>query len=293
MRRTKKGFTLIELLVVVAIIALLISILLPSLSRARELAKRLVCAANIKGVGTAQKIYANENEEAWTTPLYSEGALGAPATVDYTGALASMGTDRSFMTSYNSSKLSVSRAFWLLVRSGETTQKQYVCPSSGDESDVTEEIDKYYDFASLSNLSYGYQVPFGPKECRASENLDPRQPVAADSSPYTASGITVPPNTYNTLTSPRLWQAYNSPNHGGTGAGEGQNVLFQDGHAVFERKPIVGIDSDNIYTRMSSNASESGRFSGTSPWSSPTNPWPGRDTFGSGKHAQTDTLIFP
>ncbi len=54
------GFTLIELLVVVAIIALLISILLPSLQRAREAARRTVCLANLSGFGKACLIYAEE-----------------------------------------------------------------------------------------------------------------------------------------------------------------------------------------------------------------------------------------
>ena len=55
--RSRRAFTLIELLVVVSIIALLVSILLPSLSAAREQAKTLVCASNLKNVGTAMVQY--------------------------------------------------------------------------------------------------------------------------------------------------------------------------------------------------------------------------------------------
>jgi prepilin-type N-terminal cleavage/methylation domain-containing protein len=54
----RRGFTLIELLVVVAIIALLVSILLPSLQRAKEQAKTAVCVANLKAVGTGLQSYA-------------------------------------------------------------------------------------------------------------------------------------------------------------------------------------------------------------------------------------------
>ena len=58
-----RGFTLIELLVVVAIIALLISILLPSLSRARAQTRQVVCGTQLKQFGTAFQLYFNDNDD--------------------------------------------------------------------------------------------------------------------------------------------------------------------------------------------------------------------------------------
>lgn len=58
------GFTLVELLVVVAIIALLISILLPSLNRAREQAKTVVCGAHMRQLGTSIVYYSDEHNGA-------------------------------------------------------------------------------------------------------------------------------------------------------------------------------------------------------------------------------------
>lgn len=57
MKRTRQAFTLIELLVVVSIIALLVSILLPSLGKAREAAREVKCLANLKQLSTAVSTY--------------------------------------------------------------------------------------------------------------------------------------------------------------------------------------------------------------------------------------------
>ena len=81
-----QGFTLIELLVVVSIMALLISLLLPSLKRARHQAKAVVCLANIKGIASASLIYAGADPHEQSIPvhpLFDQG--GDPGAYDWGG----------------------------------------------------------------------------------------------------------------------------------------------------------------------------------------------------------------
>ncbi len=59
----QRGFTLIELLVVIAIIAILLAILMPTLHRAREQGKRAACLSNVKQLGVAWVLYADENDD--------------------------------------------------------------------------------------------------------------------------------------------------------------------------------------------------------------------------------------
>ncbi len=76
--RQPGAFTLIELLVVIAIISLLVSILLPSLSRARDLARSVVCASNLRQLGIGFATYTSENDGVFPTSgdVNSQGLCG-------------------------------------------------------------------------------------------------------------------------------------------------------------------------------------------------------------------------
>ena len=73
----KRQFTLIELLVVVSIIAILASLLLPALSKAKEKAREVSCIGHLKNLGTALQMYANDSDDFFP-PLTYRPALNNP-----------------------------------------------------------------------------------------------------------------------------------------------------------------------------------------------------------------------
>lgn len=70
-----RGFTLVELLVVIGIIAVLIGILLPVLSKAREAGNTIKCAANLRSVGQGMMLYVSENKGTYPAAYIYEGMI--------------------------------------------------------------------------------------------------------------------------------------------------------------------------------------------------------------------------
>ena len=121
-----KGFTLVELLVVIAIIALLMGILMPALSRVRQLAFRLTCGTNLSGIGKAMLLYSNDYQDELPRAGGRTSAWGAVA--DWTAA--------NRIAAFNTNALgangaaTISSCFYLLVKFTEVTPKSFVCKGS-------------------------------------------------------------------------------------------------------------------------------------------------------------------
>jgi prepilin-type N-terminal cleavage/methylation domain-containing protein/prepilin-type processing-associated H-X9-DG protein len=94
--RHRRGFTLVELLVVIGIIALLISILMPALSRARKQALNANCMSNLRSIGQSLQLYAAENRGKYPAH-YGGGAWLWDMPIDTRDAMLVSGSNRKIL----------------------------------------------------------------------------------------------------------------------------------------------------------------------------------------------------
>jgi prepilin-type processing-associated H-X9-DG protein len=244
----RRGFTYTDLLILLVLLLLLVPVafvVLRSRGHRGESAVRVKCASNLKQIGLAMLLYSNANRGHYPRGLYIPGDDVKPV----------WGTGASSSDPFSGPQPNdVTAAMFLLLRTQDITSEVFTCPSADTEKDTygggTNSAINRANFTDIKkNLSYSLLNPYVsngviPETDRVwwTNGMTAEFAVASDINPGTTGSndnVLYPNNT----SSSKDMKHANSNNHDG----DGQNVLFGDGHVEFLQNPFVGIQRDNIF----------------------------------------------
>ncbi len=141
----KKAMTLIEVLVVMAAVLLFLLVTTAGRSLSDDYSKRKRCAANIRGIGQALYIYAQDDPFLFPViGLVRKQNDGAMVVFDKENRTREPGTE---------SLPSPTVDLWAVVRAHHSRPNQFICPTTTDVTDPVRDVTAYYDFASSKHLS--------------------------------------------------------------------------------------------------------------------------------------------
>lgn len=214
-----------EIVAVAASLALIVGILMPGNKYARDRMQRAACLSNMQNIMTGLGSYQSTYD---AMPFAGPTPQGA-----HWGRQVPVGAQKASNTQH----------VYLLVRGRFVAPGTFVCSARPDGVRMASQFaDRFRDFPQAANCSYSTQNQIGPRPTLSDA---PRMAVLADTNPL-----------FDPLVR-RLAPSYprNSFSHA---EGAGQNVLFRDGSARWEKEPTVGVSGDHIY-----QAGDRTRYTGT------------------------------
>jgi len=231
--KKSRGFTLIELLVVIAVIAILMAILMPALQRARDQARRISCANNLKQIGTSLHMYGNDYDGK--LPLNQGGYWWwdiAYSTTDY--IIASGGDRHTFYCPCDTTKNGDMAIVWQFGSDPPYGARIEDVPEPKTGRDAIYRVTSYF---WLMDTRTGRQdKPLGkPDDWKWPKSLTVRDPadtelvldatLSTGTDPETASFVQVAGGLFS------RHKIYDRTNHITRGdRPDGANVMYVDGH---------------------------------------------------------------
>jgi prepilin-type processing-associated H-X9-DG protein len=239
------------------------------------------CASNLRQIGQGIQMYANENKGNFPRTYFEPSDPNAKA--DTLGNTSPKSFGDTPGSAGPPGPNNVTSSLFLLLKTQDLTSEVFICPSSQGERDTFggKSVQERSNFTLIPlNLTYSYICPFPAKAARdagfkLNYTLTSDFAIAADINPGKAGG-----NPKDDVVTPRVnsarneMQKANSNNHNG----DGQNVLYADGHVEFQNTPFCGMlrsppggaggpaasFRDNIFT-ATTGVAKTGTTSGQGP----------------------------
>jgi hypothetical protein len=236
---------LVTVFVVVFIVLFGVAILLGNLGGPRHPANRLKCASNLRQIGQGLLLYANDwgcFPRTCYDPTKPPTSFTPPARK---GGMAPNERD-PFSGPNRPADNDVTAALFLLVRAVDVSPDVFVCPTTEHEKDTLNSVPpgNRVNFNSAQNLSYSYANPYPSQRAinlgyRLGPNAIATFAIAADRNDGDLNG-NLNADSRSTV---KVQRKMNSRNHDG----DGQNVLFNDGHVEWAMTPWCGDQNDCIW----------------------------------------------